>query len=82
MNKDLLSMFTQAYYQVKRRQREIAPSDTLEDLDVDSLDAIDLLSILEEGLDRPIDVWSMTGDLNDIFTVGDFLDRLEEYLSN
>jgi acyl carrier protein len=72
---DLLTQLQVAYDQVKqdvpRRLRR--DDDVTDDLEIDSLDFIDLVSLLEEDLGTDV-VEAVIDDLPDLRTVGEIVD--------
>jgi acyl carrier protein len=77
---ELLAGLGRSYRRVKSSQRELRPSDRLvDDLDLDSLDAIELLLILEEDLDRRF-FDEVSQQLRDVVTVEDFVALIRGFL--
>lgn len=77
---ELLAGLGRSYRRVKSSQRELRPSDRLvDDLDLDSLDAIELLLILEEDLDRRF-FDEVSQQLREVVTVQDFLALIRRFL--
>jgi acyl carrier protein len=77
---DLLAGLGRSYRRVKSSQRELHPSDRLvDDLDLDSLDAIELLLILEEDLDRRF-FDEVSQQLREVVTVEDFIALIRGFL--
>lgn len=77
---ELLEGLGRSYRRVKSSQRELRPSDRLiDDLDLDSLDAIELLLILEEDLDRRF-FDEVSQQLREVVTVEDFIALIRGFL--
>jgi acyl carrier protein len=75
---DVVRLLSTAYGDVKRRKRELRLSDKLvEDLDLDSLDAIDILTLVEEDIGFRI-VESVAERLDQFVTVGDVVRAIKE----
>jgi acyl carrier protein len=77
---ELLDVLTSVYRTVKRNKRDLTLSDRLvDDLDLDSLDMIDIIAMLEDELDRGF-LDEVSRQLDQTVTVGDFVDVLRRTL--
>lgn len=77
---ELMDLLARSYRTVKQRSLSLSPDLRLgEDLDLDSLDAIDLLAVIEEELGVEI-IDSVSTDLEEVVTVGDFAACLQRVL--
>jgi acyl carrier protein len=81
VNEAVAAAFAKAYKSVKRSRQDPAPDDRLvEDLDLDSLDAIDMLSLIEVELGSAFNLEKVSESLSDVVTVSDLIDRVEAVL--
>ena len=73
---DILGALQRGYDTVKGGGRTLAKGDTLmDDLDLDSLDAVDLLSVAEDDLGADT-INAVVDAMADMHTVGDLVDAL------